>query len=298
MIKIGSRGSKLALWQANLVRNSLINRGIESQIIVIKTSGDKIKDKPLYEFGGKGLFIKEIEEALIAREIDMAVHSMKDVPAAIAKGTKMSAYLKRESPFDAFVSRKYTNIDDLPSGAVIGTSSLRRSAQLLLYRSDLKVKNLRGNIFTRLKKLDGGMYDGIIIAAAALIRLNLSDRIAEIISIDKMIPASTQGVIGIQTRADDTTQESAAFMNNIESETAAVEERRFVNSFGGGCRLPLAAYLTFTDGKFSKFYAFVSDISGTSYIKETYNFKSSDVSGIGLEAYSKFKAKGADKLLQ
>ncbi len=298
MIKIGSRGSKLALWQANLVRNSLINRGIESQIIVIKTSGDKIKDKPLYEFGGKGLFVKEIEEALIARDIDMAVHSMKDIPAAIAEGTKISAYLKRESPFDAFVSRRYTSIDDLPSGAVVGTSSLRRSAQLLLYRSDLKVKNLRGNIFTRLKKLDNGMYDGIIIAAAALIRLNLSDRITEIISIDKMIPASTQGIIGIQTRTDDITQGGAAFMNNMESETAAVEERLFVNSFGGGCHLPLAAYLAFTDGKLGKFYAFVSDISGINYIKETYNFKNSDVSGIGLEAYLRFKAKGAGKLLQ
>ncbi len=296
MIKIGSRGSKLAIWQANLVRDSLMNRGIESQIVIIKTSGDKIKDKPLYEFGGKGLFVKEIEESLVIGDIDMAVHSLKDVPAAIADGTKISAYLKRESPFDAFISRKYKNIDNLPSGAEIGTSSLRRTAQLCLYRSDLNIKNLRGNIFTRLKKLDDGMYDGIIVAAAALNRLNLSERITEMISVDRMIPASTQGIIGIQTRIGDKIQEKISFMNSVESETAAAEERNFVNSFGGGCHLPLAAYLAFDNGKFSKFYAFVSDVNGKNQIKKSYNL-SSNINGIGLEAYSEFKAKGAENLL-
>ncbi len=282
------------MWQANLVRNFLMDRGIESQIVIIKTSGDKIKDKPLYEFGGKGLFVKEIEESLVIEDIDMAVHSLKDVPAAIADGTRISAYLKRESPFDAFISRKYKNMDSLPSGAEIGTSSLRRKAQLCLYRSDLKVKNLRGNIFTRLRKLDDGMYDGIIVAAAALKRLNLSERITEMISVDRMIPASTQGIIGIQTRIGDKIQEKISFMNSVESETAATEERNFVNSFGGGCHLPLAAYLAFDNGKF---YAFVSDVSGKNYIKKSYNL-SSNVNGIGFEAYSEFKAKGAENLLR
>ena len=296
MIKIGTRGSKLALWQADYVAGRLKENGISTEIVIIKTTGDKIKDKPLYTFGGKGLFIKEIEEALIDKRVDIAVHSMKDVPAALAEGTKIAAYLTRELPFDAFVSRKYKSIDELPDGSVIGTSSLRRLSQLILYKPNLKIKTLRGNIQTRLKKLENGMYDGIIVAAAAFRRLNIADKITEILGVDKMIPASTQGIIGIQTRNEDKTKNSIKFLNDKEAEIAAAEERSFVNSFGGGCHLPVAAYLEHK-GKSGKFYAFLSDIDGKHYIKRIYDLENKDAKGIGLAAYLEFKSMGAQELL-
>ncbi len=296
VIKIGTRGSKLALWQADYVADRLKENGVDTEIVIIKTTGDKIKDKPLYTFGGKGLFIKEIEEALIDKRVDIAVHSMKDIPSTLAEGTRIAACLKRELPFDAFVSIKYKSIDELPDGSVIGTSSLRRSAQLILYKPDLKIKTLRGNIQTRLKKLEDGLYDGIIVAAAALLRLGLSNRITEILGVDRMVPASTQGIIGIQTRNEDKIKNSISFLNDKESEIAAAEERSFVNSFGGGCHLPVAAYLERKE-KSGKFYTFLSDINGKDYIKRIYDLKNKSTKGIGLAAYSEFKAKGAQKLL-
>ncbi|NOZ83325.1 MAG: hydroxymethylbilane synthase [Epsilonproteobacteria bacterium] len=295
-MKIGTRGSKLALWQANYVADRLKENGIDTEIVIIKTTGDKIKDKPLYTFGGKGLFIKEIEEALIDKRVDIAVHSMKDVPAALAEGTKIAACLTRELPFDAFVSIKYKSIDELPDGSVIGTASLRRLSQLILYKPDLKIKTLRGNMQTRLKKLESGMYDGIIVAAAAFRRLGIADRITEILGVDRMIPASTQGIIGIQTRNEDETKNSIRFLNDKEAEIAAAEERSFVNSFGGGCHLPVAAYLEHK-GKSGRFYAFLSDIDGKHYIKRIYDLENKGTEGVGLAAYSEFKSMGAQELL-
>jgi len=299
LIKIGTRGSKLALWQANYVAGKLKENGVETEIVIIKTTGDKIKDKPLYTFGGKGLFIKEIEEALIEGKVDIAVHSMKDVPAILAEGTEIVAHLERELPFDAFVSAKYGCIEELPAGAVIGTSSLRRSAQLRLWRDDFQIKTLRGNIYTRLKKLDEGLYDGIIVAAAALRRLGLENRITEVLKTDRMIPASTQGIIGIQTRKNDKAGGIVRFLNDKSSEIAATQERSFVNSFGGGCHIPVAAYLEYKENP-GKFYAFLSDIAGKRYIRKVYDLDSLDdgaAKEIGIAAYRQFEAEGARELL-
>ncbi|MBT7522700.1 MAG: hydroxymethylbilane synthase, partial [Nitrospina sp.] len=204
-IIIGSRGSQLALWQANWVKSQLENLhgNADISIRVITTSGDKIKDVPLSKIGGKGLFVKEIEEALLAKEIDLAVHSMKDVPIEIPSQLEISIITKRENPLDALISKNGKKLADLPQGATIGTSSLRRSSQLLNYRNDFKIHPLRGNVDTRLKKVEEGKYDAILLASAGLNRLGWSNRITEEISHEIIIPAMGQGALGIETRLGD-----------------------------------------------------------------------------------------------
>jgi hydroxymethylbilane synthase len=250
-INIGTRGSKLALYQAEWVKSELqkIYPKIEVSLIKIKTTGDKILNVPLAKIGGKGLFVKEIEEALLRGKIDMAVHSMKDVPTDLPEGLHLSVICKREDPRDAFISQvqsskfKVQSFKDLPHGATLGTSSLRRSCQLSHLRPDLKIVQLRGNLDTRLRKLDEGHYDAIIVAVAGIKRLGWAERITEILDPELCLPAIGQGAIGIECRIDDkTTNELVGTLDHRETSICARAERSFLKKLEGGCQVPIAAY--------------------------------------------------------
>ena len=249
-IIIGSRGSQLALWQANWVKSQLENLhgNADISIRVITTSGDKIKDVPLSKIGGKGLFVKEIEEALLAKEIDLAVHSMKDVPIEIPSQLEISIITKRENPLDALISKNGKKLADLPQGATIGTSSLRRSSQLLNHRNDFKIHPLRGNVDTRLKKVEEGKYDAILLASAGLNRLGWSNRITEEISHEIIIPAMGQGALGIETRLGDTkTYNFISSLNHEQTNYEVSAERALVGKLDGGCQVPIGAYAKIED---------------------------------------------------
>jgi len=252
-IRIGTRGSPLALAQANLVARLLREaHGLNDdaiEIVVIKTSGDRILDRPLAEAGGKGLFTKEIEEALLANSVDLAVHSMKDVPTWLPDGLVIAAVLKREDPRDAFISVSHATLADVPAGGTVGTSSLRRQAQVLHRRPDLKVVPFRGNVETRLKKLADGQADATFLACAGLNRLGLTEHIRAKIDTDVMLPAVAQGAIGIEIRADD--EETAALVAPLNDEATALcvaAERAFLATLEGSCRTPIAGLAELRDG--------------------------------------------------
>ena len=244
-LRIGTRGSQLALYQANWVKEKLVEThpDLNVTLIKIKTTGDKIQDAPLAKIGGKGLFVKEIEEALIHRRIDLAVHSIKDVPTEFPEGLHLSAITKREDPRDVFISRDGKILRDLPQKAKIGTSSLRRQAQLLHFRNDLELLPLRGNLGTRLKKLKTMNIDGIVLALAGMKRLGLEERVTEIIPTEISLPAIGQGALGIETRQDDREVEGKIqFLNHKDSWIAVSAERAFLKKLEGGCQVPIAAY--------------------------------------------------------
>lgn len=255
-IRIGTRGSPLALWQALETRRLMMAaHGLEEadfEICVIKTSGDQIQDRPLSEVGGKGLFTKEIDEALIARTIDLAVHSMKDLPTVIPDGFAIGAVLPRHDVRDAFVSLRYKTIDDLPQGATLGTSSLRRQAQIKHMRPDLVVVGFRGNVQTRLKKLADGAADATLLACAGLERLDMGDRIAAKIATDIMLPAVAQGAIAVVALAgDERTMTQLAALDHPESRLCVTAERAFLAKLDGSCRTPIAGLATLSDGRLS-----------------------------------------------
>jgi len=249
-IIIATRGSKLALWQAEWVKAELQSRypDLEIELKKIKTTGDKILDVPLAKIGGKGLFVKEIEEALLRMEADLAVHSMKDIPIDLPQGLHIAAICEREDPRDAFItavnSRKIIKrFKDLPKGAVIGTSSLRRICQLLDLRPDLRITPLRGNLDTRIRRLDEGQFDGTVVAVAGLKRLGMSLRITEILEPDMILPAIGQGAIGIECRIDDEfINDFIASLNHPETSLCVKAERAFLRRLEGGCQVPIAAY--------------------------------------------------------
>lgn len=244
-IIIGTRGSKLALWQAEHIAQRLreMNPGTVVTLTHIVTTGDKILDVPLAQIGGKGLFTKELEVAMLAGEIDMAVHSLKDMPTELPSGLILAATTQRVDPHDAFVSCKYADLADLPTGAVVGTSSLRRKAQLLKIRPDLNIVNLRGNLDTRLRKLDEGQFDAIVLAAAGLRRLGWGERITALLSPEECLPAVGQGVLAIETRADDREILAAvAALNDRDTQACVKAERRFLAVVQGGCQLPVGVY--------------------------------------------------------
>ena len=252
-IRIGTRGSPLALAQANLVARLLREaHGLNDdaiEIVVIKTSGDRILDRPLAEAGGKGLFTKEIEEALLANSVDLAVHSMKDVPTWLPDGLVIAAVLKREDPRDAFISVSHATLADVPAGGTVGTSSLRRQAQVLHRRPDLEVVPFRGNVETRLKKLADGQADATFLACAGLNRLGLTEHIRAKIDTDVMLPAVAQGAIGIEIRAHD--EETAALVAPLNDEATALcvaAERAFLATLEGSCRTPIAGLAELRDG--------------------------------------------------
>jgi hydroxymethylbilane synthase len=253
-IRIGTRGSPLALAQAHEVvgRLTKAHKLAEGacEIVVIKTSGDRITDRPLAEEGGKGLFTKEIEEALLAGSIDLAVHSMKDLPAQVQAGLGIAAILPREDARDAFVSVKYASFDELPSGAVIGTSSPRRQAQALRLRPDLRVVPFRGNVETRLRKLSEGIADATFLACAGLNRLGLAQHAAERMGLDRMLPAVAQGAIGIEVRTEDSdTAALVAAIGDAPAELCVSAERAFLACLEGSCRTPIAGHAELRDGK-------------------------------------------------
>jgi hydroxymethylbilane synthase len=240
VIVIGSRGSKLALWQAEHIAEALKALDTEARIEIIKTSGDKIQDVPLSQVGGKALFTKEIDEALLSGAIDLAVHSMKDVPTGLPQGLTIAAIPEREEPRDALIG---CSLADLKNGARIGTSSLRRQAQLLAYRQQLEIQVLRGNVDTRLRKLDEGQYDAIVLAAAGLRRLGWQDRIRELIPVETMCPAVGQGALAIETRDDGgAAYELVRKLDHPETRIAVTAERAMLEKLGGGCQVPIGGY--------------------------------------------------------
>jgi len=244
-LNIGTRGSKLALWQANWVKSSISTHhpDLEINLVIIKTKGDIILDVPLAKVGGKGLFVKEIEEALLDSRIDLAVHSMKDMPADIPKGLCIGPIPKREDPRDAFVSNKYKSLAELPEGSVVGTSSLRRQSQLSDGRPDLKIAPLRGNVNTRLRKLDEGEFDAIILASAGLIRLGFEGRITSLIEPEQSLPAIGQGAVGIECRVDDERVNTLlAPLLHADTAVRVRAERAMNHRLMGGCQVPIAGY--------------------------------------------------------
>jgi hydroxymethylbilane synthase len=246
-IRIGTRASQLALWQANWIKECLIRQhpDLDVQIEKIKTTGDKILDVSLAKIGGKGLFVKEIENALLDNSVDIAVHSMKDVPTELPESLGIVAVSKREDPRDALLSRDEIRIEDLPVGATIGTSSLRRQAQLLNRKPDFSIQPLRGNINTRLRKLKEGQYDAIILAYAGVKRLGWEGEVTEIIDPEVMLPAIGQGALGIEARLDDDrTLDRISFLNDPETSVCVLAERSFLHRLEGGCQVPIAAYAT------------------------------------------------------
>ena len=248
-LKIATRQSPLALWQAEHIKQRLeqMYADVHVELVTFVTQGDKILDTPLAKIGGKGLFVKELEAALLDGRADLAVHSMKDVPMQLPEGLTLAVTCEREDPFDAFVSKKYENFDALPIGAKLGTSSLRRKCQLLKARPDLEVIDLRGNVGTRLSKLDAGQYDAIILASAGLKRLGLQDRIRHTLSPELSLPAVGQGALGLECRADD--QATLALilpLMHVETDTCVRAERAFNAYLEGGCQVPIAAYATLT----------------------------------------------------
>ncbi|QWU99422.1 hydroxymethylbilane synthase [Francisella salimarina] len=243
-IVVASRESKLALWQTNFVKDRIQNElNIPCQISTMKTQGDIILDKPLNKIGGKALFMKELEIAMLNGKADIAVHSLKDVPYQLPDGFCLASFMPREDPRDAFVSNKYSSIDDLPKGAIVGTSSLRRKAQLLNYRDDLIIRDLRGNVVTRLSKLDGDEYDAIILASAGLIRLELNDRITQYIPVEISLPAVGQGIVVVEALSKSSKLlEKLQNLNCSDSFCVATAERAFNQELKGGCHVAIGAY--------------------------------------------------------
>ncbi len=297
-IRLGSRGSKLALWQAEHIRFEIERKtGRKVEIVRIKTTGDMILDVPLARVGGKGLFVKEIEEALLSGAIDLAVHSMKDVPTDLPEGLAIVAITRREDPRDAFLSVKYRKFEELPRGARLGTSSLRRQTQLLGLRPDLSVETLRGNLDTRIRKMEEGRFDAIILAAAGLRRLGWEARITEYIPADMSLPAIGQGALGIEIRSDDArTREAVSFLNDRDTAYAVRAERGFLKRLEGGCQVPIASYgQTEGDGIFLQ--GMVGRPDGSEIIRGSARGSVSDPEGLGVSLAGELLARGAKTIL-
>lgn len=301
-LTIATRGSKLALWQANHTRDRLIAAAdgeLEVELLVLKTKGDKIVDVPLAKVGGKGLFVKEIENALLDGRADIAVHSMKDVPAELEPGLHMVAVSERAEPRDAFCSSKASSLQELPQGAVVGTSSLRRGAQVLALRPDLVIKSLRGNVPTRLEKLDAGGFDAIILAAAGLERLGFADRITAKMSLEDSLPAVGQGALGIETRKDDV--ETGALvekaMNHPRDASRIEAERAFLNALDGGCQAPMAAYARY-EGEDLVIDALVGEPDGSKILRANRRGSQGQASELGRGVAADLLEQGAGPILE
>ena len=264
-LRIGTRKSKLALWQANYVKERLESRGYSVELVLITTTGDKILDAPLAKIGGKGLFVKEIEEALLRGDIDLAVHSLKDVPMVLPEGLILGAITEREEPFDVLISRDGRGLQELPEGAKVGTSSLRRQVQIKRKRPDLRVETLRGNVDTRLRKLEEGLYDAIVLAYAGVKRMGFEERVSQVL--EDFIPAVGQGSLAIEIRQEDQrVYEAIAFLDHRESRIRAECERAFLRELQGGCQVPIGAY-AWLEGEKLKLKAFISDLEGRRFLE-------------------------------
>ena len=294
MLVIGSRGSKLALWQANYTKDRLAALGYECRIEVISTAGDRFQSGPLKEIGNKGLFTKEIEDALIEGRIDLAVHSLKDMPTEIPAGLQITATPEREDPRDALVGAK---LADLAPGARIGTGSLRRIAQIYAVRPDVVVQPVRGNVDTRLRKLDEGQFEAIMLAAAGLRRLGWGERIAEYVPAELMCPAVGQGALAIETRNDGGEgMQACAKLNHAETRAAITAERAVLHVLGGGCQVPIGAHAV-VDGDWLHIQAVVSAPDGKTLVKRAADGAVSDAEGIGTNLGHQLLDAGAREIL-
>ena len=299
-IIIGARGSKLALWQAHWVKSSLENYALDCKftIIPIKTTGDKQLETPLAQIGDKGLFTKELEAALLKGEIHMAVHSVKDLPTTLPEGLSLGAVCQRELPNDVLVSRQGHKLRDLPPGAVIGTGSLRRQAQLANIRPDLQTADLRGNLNTRLDKLENGLYDAIILAWAGMKRLGLADRVSEIMPPDLFMPAVGQGALGIEIPADnELIKRLAANLDHQETHCAVEAERTFLRRLEGGCRAPLGALGAVSGGRLS-LQGVVAGVDGGKLLRTTVTGQMEEAAMMGELLAEKMIGMGAGKILE
>jgi len=295
-LRVGSRGSQLALWQAHHISDLLRERGHEVELEIIKTTGDKITDVALAKVGTKGMFTKEIEEALDEGRIDLAVHSLKDLPTELSTNFEIAAVTKRENPRDVFCSRKYMSIEELPRGARVGTSSLRRQAQLKAVRPDLDVHPLRGNVDTRLRKLEVGEYDAIVLAAAGLNRLGKTELIRQIIPAEMMCPAAGQGALGIEIRAGDSaTRQHLAFLDDAAARATTTCERALLNKLGGGCQVPIGAFAQVRDGGLH-LVAIVADPDGSKLLRESR--AGSDPVQLGESVGETLLQRGGDAILE
>lgn len=298
-LRIATRKSPLAMWQAEHVRDRLVilYPQLTVQIIGVKTEADRVLGKSLGEMGGKGAFVKELETALLAEQADIAVHSMKDVPVDLPRGLEIVAILRREDPRDVFVSRAYAAIDELPSAASVGTSSLRRRTQLLAYRPDLQLLDIRGNIGTRLGKLDAGDFDGLVLAASGVKRLGLSEQISEYLATDVILPAVGQGALGIEARsADNSVQELLAPLNDDESWNCVQLERDVNRILFGGCSVPIAAYAAAKNDQI-KLSALVGRLDGSEIIRAAAAAKYEAAATLGKQVAARLLNKGARRIL-
>ena len=299
-ITIATRESPLALWQAHYVKDTLeaAHPGIHVELLGMTSRGDQLLDSPLAKIGGKGLFVKELETALLEKRADIAVHSMKDVPMQFPDGLCLGPICEREVPNDAFVSNHYESIDALPEGAVVGTSSLRRESQLRAYRPDLKVNFLRGNVNTRLAKLDEGQYDAIILAAAGLIRLGFEDRIRSCITPEQSLPAGGQGAVGIELRADDEqTRELIQVLHHAKTAAEVSAERSLNETLNGGCQVPIAAFCL-TEGDTLWLRGLVGSVDGTILLRAEGRAAVQDAVALGQQVAHSLIEQGAAAILE
>lgn len=305
IIRIATRKSALALWQANYVKQRLIETHLDSQgnelqveLVPMTTKGDKILDTPLAKVGGKGLFTKELEVAMLEHRADIAVHSMKDVPMAFPEGLELAVICQREDPRDAFVSNQYANLQALPQGSVVGTSSLRRQCQIRQLRPDLQIKDLRGNVNTRLAKLDQGQYDAIILAAAGLIRLAMPERIAQYLEADLILPAGGQGAVGIECRSDDSELKALLDPLNHPETALRVRAERAMNArLNGGCQVPIGCFAQI-DGQTLSMRGLVGAVDGSEMLQAQIQGVASQPEDLGIALAEDLLTQGAGRLLE
>lgn len=300
ILRIATRKSKLALWQAEFVKAELESRNpdLTVELVTFTTQGDKILDTPLAKIGGKGLFVKELEVAMLDGRADIAVHSMKDVPMEFPEGLGLEVICEREDPRDAFVSNNFDSFEALPQGAHVGTSSLRRQCQILAARPDLKISSLRGNVQTRLGKLDAGDYDAIILASAGLKRLELEERITEAIDDKVSLPAGGQGAVGIECRVDDERVKALlAPLNHDETAARVIAERSLNKRLQGGCQVPIACYATL-NGDELHLRGLVGSDDGSHMIRTEVTGNKADAEQLGIQAAEDLLAKGAGEILE
>ena len=298
VIRLGSRASQLALWQAEHIRSEIEREtGRPVEITKIKTTGDMILDVPLSRVGGKGLFVKEIEEALLSGRIDLAVHSMKDVPTDLPDRLGIVAITRREDPRDAFLSVKYRRIEELPQGGRVGTSSLRRQTQLLGLRPDLRIESLRGNLDTRIRKMEEGFFDAVILAAAGIRRLGWEAKITQYLPPELSLPAIGQGALGIEIRTDDLeTREAVSFLNHRDTAYAVRAERGFLKRLEGGCQVPIASFGR-TEGEAIVLEGLVGRPDGSQILRAGARGTVADPEGLGVSLAEALLRRGAKEIL-
>ena len=299
ILRIATRKSALALWQAEFVKAELerFHSDLTVELVPMSTQGDIILDTPLAKIGGKGLFVKELEQAMLDGRADIAVHSMKDVPVEFPEGLELNTICEREDPRDAFVSNKYKSLDELPQGAVVGTSSLRRQCQARALRPDLDIRDLRGNVNTRLAKLDNGDYDAIILAAAGLLRLEMPERIADFIEPETSLPANGQGAVGIECRSDDErVKELLAPLEHTETRIRVLAERAMNRRLEGGCQVPIGAY-ALVNGEQVHIRGLVGAVDGSEILRDEVSGFVENAEQLGVQLAEQLLAQGADKIL-